>query len=81
MTNRKPEWNEKIKGFMLNFGGKVKKPSIKNFILEDEANPETARLLFGKIDENEFRLDFGEPISPIVGFGIALSTFGSKIGC
>lgn len=59
MTNRKPEWNEKIKGFMLNFGGKVKKPSIKNFILEDEANPETARLLFGKIDENEFRLDFG----------------------
>lgn len=52
MTNRKPEWNDKIKGFMLNFGGKVKKPSIKNFILEDEASPNAARLLFGKIDED-----------------------------
>lgn len=37
---------------MLNFGGKVKKPSIKNFILEDEVSPNQARLLFGKIDED-----------------------------
>ena len=24
-TNKKPEWNEEIEGYMLNFGGKVKK--------------------------------------------------------
>lgn len=66
---------------MLYFGGRVKKASIKNFILEDEDHPETARLIFGKLDEDEFRLDVGSPISPLVGFGIALSTFGGKIGC
>jgi tubby-related protein 1 len=50
MQNRKPSWNESIKGYMLYFGGRVKKASIKNFILEDEDHPETARLIFGKLD-------------------------------
>ena len=49
MNNRKPEWNEHIKGFMLNFGGRVKKPSIKNFILEDQDDHNLVRLVFGKI--------------------------------
>jgi len=52
MQNRKPEWNTQIKGFMLNFGGRVKKPSIKNFILEDKDDPDMVRLIFGKIDDN-----------------------------
>ena len=52
MQNRKPEWNEKIKGLMLNVGGRVKKASIKNFILEDINNNDVARLLFGKLEDN-----------------------------
>lgn len=81
MQNRKPQWNERIKGFMLNFGGRVKKASIKNFIMEDVDNTDIARLMFGKIEDNEFRLEVGDQISATVGFGIALSTFGGKIGC
>lgn len=34
--NRKPEWNDQIKGYMLYFGGRAKLASIKNFILEDQ---------------------------------------------
>lgn len=81
MQNRKPEWNAQIKGFMLNFGGRVKKPSIKNFILEDKDDPDMVRLIFGKIDDNQFRLDVASSLGDLVGFGIALSTFGGKIGC
>lgn len=49
-VNKKPEWNEEIQGYMLNFAGKVKKASIKNFILEDENNSENSRMVFGKIE-------------------------------
>lgn len=66
---------------MLNFGGRIKKASVKNFILEDEGNPEIVRMIFGKVSQNQFRLDMGEDIKPMVGFGIALSSFGGKIGC
>ena len=80
-TNKKPEWNEEIEGYMLNFGGKVKKASVKNFILEDQSNPENARMVFGKVLEDEFRMDVGHPLSPFIAAGIAISAFGSKIGC
>jgi hypothetical protein len=49
LTNRKAEWNAGIKGHMLNFGGRIKKASVKNFILEDEGNPEIVRMIFGKV--------------------------------
>lgn len=35
LHTKKPLFNEQIKGFVLNFGGRLKMPSIKNFILED----------------------------------------------
>lgn len=37
---------------MINFEGRVKKPSIKNFILEDQDNPDIVRVIFGKINDN-----------------------------
>lgn len=81
MANRKPTFNETIKGYMLNFGGRVKKASVKNFILEDVDEPENARVLFGKITDDDFRLDMTKPVNPVVGLGIALAQFGGKIGC
>ena len=38
-------------------------------------------MIFGKLGDNEFRMDIGYPLSPFIGLGIALSAFGSKIGC
>jgi|JI9StandDraft_2_1071091.scaffolds.fasta_scaffold1069436_2 hypothetical protein len=34
LKNRAPVWVKEISGYMLNFRGRVEKPSIKNFILE-----------------------------------------------
>lgn len=34
-VNRKPTYNKKHNRFVLNFEGRVKLPSTKNFILED----------------------------------------------
>jgi hypothetical protein len=37
--NKQPKWNNRISSYALNFGGRVKMASIKNFILEDPADP------------------------------------------
>ncbi len=34
LRNRQPVWMREIGGYMLNFRGRVERPSIKNFILE-----------------------------------------------
>ena len=62
LRNKQPRWNERLKSYALNFGGRVKQASIKNFILIDDSydvkNEDNAANLitFGKIDENTFAL-------------------------
>jgi len=60
--NKTPKWNEKLKSYALNFGGRVKRASIKNFILidnsfdiDDEDDADNV-IVFGKIDETTFSL-------------------------
>ena len=36
LRNKSPRWNERLKSYALNFGGRVKQASIKNFILIDD---------------------------------------------
>lgn len=38
-------------------------------------------LVFGKIDDNTFSLEFSNPISPFQAFGIAVSQFDFKLNC
>jgi hypothetical protein len=45
-SNRKPVWNDKAGGFMLNFKGRVPCASIKNFILDDPFGHEA--MIFGR---------------------------------
>ena len=77
--NKQPRWNERLNSYALNFGGRVKQPSIKNFILtDDQVPPEeedkaTNAIVFGKIDETTFALEFRHPLSLFQAFGIALS--------
>ena len=65
---------------MLNFRGRVQTPSIKNFILETKEGGEEL-IIFGKVNESKFNLDMMNPISPLIAFGIALSSFDSRIMC
>lgn len=57
LSNKKPEWNDRVGGYMLNFKGRAKKASIKNFIIEDETKEsedpdEREIMMFGKLDED-----------------------------
>lgn len=78
--NRKPQWVEHLGGYMLNFKGRVEAASIKNFILEKEGHPLEA-MVFGKVSDSKFNLDMLHPISPLIAFGVALSSFDSRIMC
>jgi tubby-related protein 1 len=75
-VNKKPQWNEQVGAFVLNFGGRVTVASVKNFqLVSPEASHETEVLRFGKRAADEFALDFRSPLSPLVAFCIALSSF------
>lgn len=78
--NRKPQWMENMGGYMLNFKGRVECASIKNFILEAETDGHEL-VLFGKVNDNKFNLDMAHPLSPLVAFAVALSSFDSRIMC
>ena len=54
----------------------------KNFILEDPTIIEEERevMIFGKIKEDNYKINVKYPLTPYVGFGIALSVFGTKLG-
>ncbi len=57
----------------MDFGGRIDKPSIKNFILEDVNGNEV--LMFGRLGEDLFTCDISHPLSPLVAFGAILSNF------
>jgi len=84
---KKPVWNEQLSAWTLNFNGRVKIPSKKNFLIHAEIDNhmmehefgEDVYLRFGKMSKTRFSLDFRSPISPIVALGIATSAFADKI--
>lgn len=65
---------------MLDFQGRVKLPSVKNFLLTDD-NEKENYMIFGRIDENLFSLEVKWPLSIYQAFGIAISSMASKYGC
>lgn len=38
-------------------------------------------MLFGKVNENNYNMDIGLPLSPLIAFGVALSSFDEKFFC
>ena len=91
LVNDLPEWDEFYKTYKLNFNGRVKQRSKKNFILkyqnannsnnkEDEIEKEKL-LQCGKIDDFCYALDFITPLSPFEAFSISITSIISKISC
>ncbi|GBF90909.1 hypothetical protein Rsub_03764 [Raphidocelis subcapitata] len=82
LRNRTPRWNEAMRAFCLNFGGRVTVASVKNFQLSPDDEPGTPVLLqFGKIGEETFTCDFRWPLTALQAFAICLSSFDSKLAC
>lgn len=78
MENLKPEWNIKMDCYTLNFYGRVKKASAKNFQIIIPGDTDNILLQHGKVSKNEFNLDFREPFSPLFAFAVSLAAIGKK---
>ena len=88
LCNDLPEWDYFYKTYKLNFNGRVKQKSKKNFILKyqnvNENNNENRNeklLQCGKINDNCFALDFISPLSPFEAFSISITSIIYKISC
>ncbi len=57
-VNKPPKWNEHVQAYVLNFNGRVDKPSVKNFQLVDCNDDEIVYLQFGRIGDDIFNMDF-----------------------
>lgn len=87
LCNNLPEWDVKNRTYKLDFNGRVKQSSRKNFILiekdrkinDEEDNKKY--LQCGIIDENKYALDFIGPLSPFESFCISLTSILKKFLC
>jgi len=71
MTTLRPRWNREAQSLVMDFQGCVEVPSAKNFQLCLDGH---AVLMYGKLKNGDFCLDFEHPLSPAQAFAIALST-------
>lgn len=79
LQNRPPWWNLELGAFVLNFGGRVKVASVKNFQLCERDDQEHV-MQFGRIEgRHAFTLDYAHPLTPVQAFAIAISSLQSKI--
>ncbi|KAL7753308.1 hypothetical protein RI367_001083 [Sorochytrium milnesiophthora] len=87
LKNRMPKFNDALKTYCLNFGGRVTLPSVKNFqLMRQEARfltltvfgrrpDEPTYLQFGRVGKETFTMDMRSPMYALVSFAIAASTF------
>ena len=80
VRTRRPKWNAKMEAWTMDFKGRAKLASKKNFILTDP-NDESDRvlMLFGKVTKNRWSLDYAPPLNPLTCLFVALSAFSSKL--
>lgn len=79
-SNKDPIWSEKLHAYVLDFRGRARKPSVKNFIIQSE-DFKSECITFGKLDENVYSLDVSWPFSIYQAFALAASSIAFKIGC
>eukprot|EP00210_Caulerpa_lentillifera_P004428 g4225.t1 len=81
LVNKQPHWNDALKCWCLNFRGRVKLASVKNFQLTCPSDG-TGKVVmqFGKVCANGFIMDFNpSKISAIQAFAIALTSFEGRV--
>ena len=55
--------------------------SVKNFQIVHDTDPEYVIMQFGRVAEDVFTMDYRYPMCALQAFGIALSSFDSKLAC
>eukprot|EP00004_Rigifila_ramosa_P003864 TRINITY_DN1414_c0_g1_i1.p1 TRINITY_DN1414_c0_g1~~TRINITY_DN1414_c0_g1_i1.p1 ORF type:complete len:524 (-),score=127.02 TRINITY_DN1414_c0_g1_i1:54-1409(-) len=79
LKNKSPTWNAALRGYVLDFYGRVTKKSSKNFQLVYASEPskedQKTLMLFGRTDQDTFTLDYQYPLTALQAFAICLSAF------
>ncbi|XP_052247081.1 tubby protein homolog isoform X11 [Dreissena polymorpha] len=81
LHNKSPVWNEETQSYVLNFHGRVTQASVKNFQIVHDNDMDYIVMQFGRVAEDVFTMDFNYPMCALQAFGIALSSFDSKLAC
>merc|ERR1712194_331178 len=83
--SKSPVWDARRQTFTINFFGKVRQPSSKNFqlmepdLLTGNVIDDAPVVQFGRWTEEIFNLDGMWPFSIVQIFALALSTFDTRI--
>lgn len=72
-VNRAPIYYAQTGTYMLNFGGRVSRPSPINFLLVCPSEPNYTTITFGKHSHNVYVLDHTYPWSAYEAFGVGLA--------
>ena len=81
LRNTMPEWDDALEAYTLPFYQRVVLPSKKNVHIVQPHAPDDIVMLFGKRAKTAdaqittFSLDYCRPVSSLVAFGIALTSF------
>lgn len=81
LHNKTPVWNDETQSYVLNFHGRVTQASVKNFQIVHDSDNEYIIMQFGRVAEDIFTMDYKYPMCAVQAFGIALSSFDSKLAC
>lgn len=81
LHNKSPVWNDETQSYVLNFHGRVTQASVKNFQIVHDNDMDYIVMQFGRVAEDVFTMDFNYPMCAVQAFGIALSSFDSKLAC
>ncbi|CAL4093303.1 unnamed protein product [Meganyctiphanes norvegica] len=81
LNNKTPVWNDDTQSYVLNFHGRVTQASVKNFQIVHENDVDYIIMQFGRVAEDVFTMDYRYPMCALQAFGIALSSFDSKLAC
>lgn len=83
LRSKEAEWSKELGGYTLDFKGRVKEASVKNFVLtsdlDEHGDTGKVSMIFGRTNDNEFVLDYSWPLSPMQAFQIALSSLDDKL--
>lgn len=86
LTTKLPQWDETVKGYTLDFHGRVKEASVKNFQLVGwdhsqglEGQGNDLLLQFGRVDSQHYALDFAYPMCLHSAFAVALASIDTKL--
>jgi hypothetical protein len=80
LVSNPPIWDEATRSHILDFHGRARLASVKNFQLIRDGQFDNIILQFGKETRDSFTLDFKYPMTALQAFAIALSSFDPKLG-